>query len=108
MKVEFTYYPFTRISPSIKLVNLPIDSVLDIATNMLFTIISDTGYGIDELIVRAKSKFDWHVDKLQLGKQFLSVQTDSDKPRFCNGFAEAKCKEFFLNESRKLGLSAIK
>ena len=86
LKVEFTYFPFPQIE-RIKIINgLVVDSSLDIAVNKLFTIyqkprsrdfmdlymlIKKYGYNIKDLTSKAKSKFDWHVDPIKLGTQFI-------------------------------------
>jgi len=122
LKVEFTYYPFTQIEKSIQHNNLKIDSIVDIAVNKIFTIyqnprtrdftdiytiLSDKKLNINDLISMAKIKFDWHVDKFQLGKRFRSFGADIDKPRYVVDFPIGKCRDFFTTESKRLGLSVI-
>lgn len=122
LKLEFTYYPFPRIEKKVKINNLYIDSIIDIATNKIFTIyqsprtrdftdlyviINNNKFEIDDLILKAKVKFDWHVDKLQLGKNFLKIKEDLDKPRFKDNFPIDSCNEFFMAKSKELGLSIL-
>jgi predicted nucleotidyltransferase component of viral defense system len=96
IKTEFTYFPFPRIEKKIKRNKLFVDSLEDIAVNKLFTIyqkprsrdfidlfliIKKTGWKITGLIKKAKIKFDWHIDYLQLGSQFMLAETVKDYPR---------------------------
>jgi len=86
LKVEFTYFPFPRIEPGGRQEGIEIDSAVDIAVNKLFAIYQRTqardfvdlyclcrelGFQIRDLIAKARAKFDWHIDPLQLGTQFL-------------------------------------
>ncbi len=79
IKTEFTFFPFTRIEKKVKRGNLFIDSVVDIATNKLFTIYQNPrsrdfidlycinkkyGFSISDLVKKAKIKFDFHIDFL--------------------------------------------
>ena len=50
LKLEFTYFPFTRIDKSNIKKNLMIDSIKDIAVNKLFMINSKYGFTLAELI----------------------------------------------------------
>jgi len=96
IKTEFTYYPFPRIEKRLKVGELAVDSLLDIAVNKIFTIyqkprardfidlyfiIKKEKWTVADLVKKAKVKFDWHVDLLQLGSQFLQVETVKDYPR---------------------------
>lgn len=95
IKTEFTYFPFPRIETTVKKNNLKIDSVLDIAVNKVFTIyqrvrardfidlyfiIKKYKFELEDLIKKAKIKFDWHIDFLQLGSQFFKAQDVKDFP----------------------------
>ncbi len=117
VKTEFTYYPFPRIEKSKKEFGLEIDSVLDIATNKLFTIYQQPrtrdyvdlymicekyGYSIPDLILKAKVKFDWHVDPIQLGAQFLKVTEVKDYPRLIDKINDNEWQNFFIEEAKKL------
>ncbi|MEI6887061.1 MAG: nucleotidyl transferase AbiEii/AbiGii toxin family protein [bacterium] len=123
LKLEFTYYPFPRIENKTKINKLAIDSVIDIATNKLFTIyqssrtrdftdlytiVTNNEISIDDLISKAKVKFDWHVDKFVLGKSFLGVNQNSDTPRFFGDFPVDLCNDFFIRKSKELGQSMMK
>lgn len=115
IKTEFTYFPFPRIEEK-KLKNgLKIDSLLDIAVNKIFTIyqkprsrdfidlfyiIKEKKYKVEDLVKKAKIKFDWHVDLLQLGSKFLEAEKLKDYPRMIEKIAPDKWIKFFLEEAK--------
>ncbi|MDA1317233.1 MAG: nucleotidyl transferase AbiEii/AbiGii toxin family protein [bacterium] len=114
LKLEFTYYPFHQVeSPTIK-DGLRIDSVLDIATNKLFTIsqkprgrdyfdlfaiIKKYSYTIEQLRMFAKQKFDWHVDPLQLASRFNEIDQHLDDPILTEPIARDQLTSFFQQEA---------
>lgn len=116
VKTEFTYFPFPRIAKGIE-EGMTVDSMLDIAVNKLFTIYQRTqardyidlyllcrtqGFVIADLTAKAKAKFDWHIDPLQLGTQFLKATEAKDYPRMIEEVPLAAWQEFFTEEARKL------
>jgi len=117
LKVEFTYFPFSRIERGIKEGGIEIESLLDIAVNKLFSIYQRThardyidlyficrerGFAISDLIKKAKVKFDWHIDPLQLGTQFVKAGEAKDYPKMIKDINHADWQKFFLSEARKL------
>lgn len=118
VKVEFTYFPFARIEKGEEKYGIQIDSLVDIATNKLFTIyqrslardyidlymaVKQKGFTLEELIKKAKIKFDWHIDPLQLGTQFTKAQEAEDYPRMIAEVRPEEWRDFFLAEAKKLG-----
>ncbi len=94
-----------------------VDSQLDIAVNKLFTIYQRTkardyidlyvlcqkgGYTISDLTKKARIKFDWHIDPLQLGSQFMKAQTAPDLPRMIESLKPELWQTFFVEEAKKL------
>ncbi len=117
LKMEFTYFPFPRIERGGKEYGIEIDSLLDIAVNKLFTIYQRTkvrdyidlyltcqkaGYTISDLIMKAKAKFDWHIDPIQLGTQFIKAEEASDYPRMIIEIDPKAWQLFFFEEAKKL------
>ncbi|MFA4845839.1 MAG: nucleotidyl transferase AbiEii/AbiGii toxin family protein [Patescibacteria group bacterium] len=117
LKMEFTYYPFPRIERGAKEYGIEVDSLLDIAVNKLFTIYQrtkardyidlfmicqKTSFTIADLTLKAKAKFDWHIDPLQLGTQFMKAQEAPDLPRMIAVVPEEAWQKFFLEEAKKL------
>lgn len=122
LKLEFTYYPFARLGSSKKFYGIIIDSVEDIAINKLFTIyqkprsrdfidlymiINEYNFTIDNLIKKAKLKFDSHIDPIKLGTQFLLAQEVEDYPKFIQQIEGEKWQNFFLEEAKKLTSAII-
>ncbi len=116
LKLEFTYYPFHQVEPPSLKDGLLVDSVIDIATNKLFTIsqkprgrdyfdlftiIQKYGYTIEQLRMLAKQKFDWYVDPLQLGTRFDEVNTHLDDPILTGEFDSKAIITFFQKEATK-------
>jgi len=118
LKVDFNYYPFPRIQKGAAYGKLDIDSVLDIAVNNVHTIamkprardfidiyfiIRDYGYDFHDLLTKAKAKFDWHIDALQLGSRLYDAASVQDLPRMIRVVNEKEWRTFFTEESKKLG-----
>ncbi len=117
IKTEFTYFPFPRIEKKNKIGNLFVDSLLDIAVNKVFTIyqkprardfidlfliIQTNKFEIVDLIKKAKIKFDWHIDPLQLASQFLQAKEAKDFPRMIEDLTSEVWQKFFEIEAKKL------
>jgi len=117
LKLEFTYYPFQQVEQPKKVDGLLVDSVIDIATNKLFTIaqksrgrdyfdlysiIQKYAFSIEDLRMKAKLKFDWHVDPLQLASRLFEVDTHLDDPIIKGDFERKKMFNFFQAEAEKM------
>lgn len=117
IKTEFTFFPFPRIEKQRKIKGISVDGILDIAVNKLFTIYQRTAardyidlycitkhchWNIDELITKAKIKFDWHIDPLQLGAQFMKAATVADMPHMITPPVPAVWRRFFRNQAKRL------
>ncbi|MEW6408110.1 MAG: nucleotidyl transferase AbiEii/AbiGii toxin family protein [Patescibacteria group bacterium] len=117
LKTEFTFFPFARIESGIKNYGVDTDSLLDIAVNKLFTIYQRTkardyvdlffickekNYNIDDLIKKSKIKFDWHIDSLQLGSQFIRVAEAGDWPKMIKPLDKKELILFFEAEAKNL------
>lgn len=122
LKLEFTFYPFPQINPPKTQFGVKIDSIEDIATNKLFTIyqkprsrdfmdlfmiVKKYGFTINDLVKKAKIKFDFHVDLLKLGSQFLLVKELKDYPKLLNSLEDKDWQNFFLVEAKRLGQQII-
>lgn len=117
LKVDFNYYPFPRIERGIPYKAIPVDSLLDIAVNKVHTIAikprardfidlyfiaQKEGFAVSDLVGKAKIKFDWHIDPLQLGTQFSKAIEAKDFPRMIKDLPEVEWQSFFIAEARKL------
>lgn len=123
IKIEFTYFPFPRIEKKIKRNKLFVDSLEDIAVNKLFTIyqkprsrdfidlyliIKKTGWKMADLIKKAKIKFDWHIDYLQLGSQLTLAETVKDYPRMILKLENKEWQKFFIDQAKKFSKKVLK
>jgi predicted nucleotidyltransferase component of viral defense system len=112
LKVDFNYYPFPRIEKGIKYKNISVDSIYDIAVNKVHTIvmtprardfidiyfiIKEKKYSFDDLIMKAKAKFDWHIDPIQLGISFTQAAELKDYPRMIKKIDHREWKQFFID-----------
>lgn len=117
LKTEFTYFPFPRLEKSSVFEGVEVDSLLDIAVNKLFTIYQRTkardyidlffiekehGFSIADLVRKAKLKFDWHIDPVQLGTQFIKAEKAEDYPRMIKQLDKKSFVDFFAMEAQKL------
>jgi len=117
LKTEFTYFPFLQIKKP-KIVNaLKIDSLLDIAVNKAFTIaqkprtrdfidlyliLKKQSWDFKEILKKARLKFDWHIDPVNLGTHLLEAKKIKDYPKMLVKINDKDWQEFFLNEAKKL------
>ena len=117
LKMEFTYFPFAQVEKPKEEDGLPIDSPVDIAVNKLFTIYQRSAardyidlyliaekyrYPMNDLLAKARIKFDWHIDPLQLGTQFFKAKEAADLPRMIMNLKPNLWRNFFISEAKKL------
>ena len=117
LKVDFNYYPFPRIEKGTYFKNLDVDSVYDIAANKLHTIFMQPrsrdyldlylimqkySYPLDKLILDAKAKFDWHIDKVTLASQFIKVTDFDESSLMIIPFNKKTMDDFFLSLAKSL------
>lgn len=123
IKTEFTYFPFTRLDQTKKIGTLSVDSLIDIATNKLFTIYQkprsrdfidlymilrdNPTITLPDCIRNARIKFDNHIDPIQLGAQYMKARDLKDYPRMIEPLDEKEWQKFFLDEARKLSGSVF-
>jgi len=117
LKVDFSYYPFPRIEKGDYYKGIAIASIYDIAIDKLHTIfmqprardyidlyfiIQEKGYGLRDLLLNAKAKFDWDIDPINLGSQFMRVKDMSDLPHILKPFNKKEMEVFFFNLAKGL------
>lgn len=125
LKVDFNYYPFLRIETGRKFGKLQIDSLIDIAANKihtifmkprtrdyidLFCIFKDKSMDLHALILLAKAKFDWDIDKMNLANQFIRVKDikKEDYPKVLIPFNPDEMERFFLSLAKNLKKDILK
>ena len=119
LKVEFTWYPFTRLEKGLMLDNLQVDSVLDIAVNKVFTMTQQArgrdfvdlfeihlkyAFDFKELLKLARGKFDYPVNILQLGKNLVKVTTFQDDPILLKNVDKSAIEDYFLQLAKELDI----
>ncbi len=117
VKTEFTYFPFPQVEPPTLHQGVRVDSLIDIAANKLFAIYQrsvardyidlymickEKGWTVHDLIAKARIKFDWHIDPLQLGSQFYKAGQAVDMPRMIAPIESDAWQSFFVGEAEKL------
>lgn len=117
LKVDFNYYPFTPLETGKKYKRLRYDSVLDIAVNKMQTIATKPrsrdfidlymiqktyGYKLLDLMQKARQKFDWYTDPVQLAAKFLLAQEVGDLPKVRVPLPEKEWRNFFLSQAKAL------
>lgn len=123
IKTEFTYYPFSRIERGLRYHSLEVDSLRDIAVNKAFTISqkprardfidlycilqAKPDWTLEELIGMARTKFDHHIDLLQLAAQCAKADTLKDCPTMVMPFVEGDWQTFFLDKAKMLAKSQL-
>ena len=117
LKVDFSYYPFPRIEKGKIYKGLEIASIYDIAVDKLHTlfmkprgrdyvdlyfILKEKNCPLKKLILDAKAKFDWDIDKLNLAAQFLRVKDFEEIFEMRKPFKRSEMENFFLDAAKKL------
>jgi len=119
LKVDFNYYPFPRIEKGPKFKNLEVASLHDIAADKthtifmrarprdyidLYFIFKNKKYSLKSLILDAKAKFDWDIDRITLNSQFLRVKdlVPKELPKMLVPFDQKDMEQFFLKLARSL------
>lgn len=97
--------------------NLQIASIYDIAVDKLHTlfmkprardyldlyfILKEKNHPLKRLILEAKAKFDWDIDRVNLASQFLRSKDFKDYPKILKPFRPKKMEEFFLQLAKEL------
>lgn len=123
LKVDFNYYPFRRINPSKTWRGLKIDSLEDITANKIQTISTNARerdfvdlyfinkkkkIDLKKMIILAKTKFDWHIDPIQLGKTFLQIKNLHDVPKLLISFDRNEMEETFYSWAKDLEKNVFK
>ena len=68
----------------------------------LYFINKKTGWKINELVKKAKIKFDFHIDPLQLGSQFILAESVKDYPIMRKKINHKNWQNYFISEAKKL------
>lgn len=124
LKVEFTYFPFHQIEPPDKKDGIRVNSLTDIATDKAFTIVqnprardfidlyyilkNNKNISFEGLIKMARTKFDSHIDPIQLGTQLLKAKDIKDLPRMIKKLNREDWRNFFVAKAKSLSDNIFK
>lgn len=124
LKLEFTYFPFEQIEKPKNINGVRVDTLIDIAVNKVFTISQNPRgrdyfdlyfilkdqpkWTLSVLLKKAKIKFDWHVDTLQLGSQLKRVGELMDDPILEKRISKSEIVNFISQEADRLIESSLK
>ena len=59
-------------------------------------------YSLERLILDAKAKFDWDIDRINLASQFLRVKDFTEPQEMLVPFERKEMEEFFLKLTKSL------
>lgn len=74
----------------------------------LYFIYQKKKFDLKKMIILAKTKFDWHIDPIQLGKTFMEVINLHDVPRMLISFDRNEMERFFLTMAKDLKKDILK
>src|SRR3990167_8269284 len=74
----------------------------------LYCILQKKEWTFDDLIKKAKIKFDWHIDPVQMGSQLLKVTELKDLPRMKIKIDQKIWQNFFLDIAKRLSPKIFK
>ncbi len=116
LKIEFTYYPFTRLEAGQNKDGLTIDSLKDIAANKWMALVDriepkdfvdlyfiiKNGFTLEEIQKLVEKKFHFHFDPITMGSELAKVGTITTLPRMIKPLPLEELKSFYAEEARKL------
>lgn len=115
IKVDFGYYPYKRLKSGKKLQGVVVDSMADIATNKLLTILQRSSpkdfvdlyfllkkYTIWDLLHFVKVKFNMDVDLIWLASAFKKTEQFKNLPKMLVPLKLNHLKDFYRQEAKKI------
>lgn len=123
-KIDFGQYPFGPIEPLKVFNGLKMESLFDLAVNKAQTIASQPrardfidlyfifqtqkDWSLENLLQKAREKFEMFADPIQLGQNLLQVKHLQDLPIMLKEIDLKLVQNFFLNEAQKLKEKVLK
>lgn len=117
LKVDFSYFPSSRIEKGLMWEGLSIDSLYDIAVNKcqtimsaprakdyidLYFILQKTNWDMQKLRQDAINKFGISTDPINMSRQFLRVVEFTDYPKMLVPLNQKEMENFFLSLAKSL------
>lgn len=120
LKVDFAYYPYKQLERRLKLDNLDVDSLLDIAVNKLLLVSQRTEvkdlvdlyfllqkFSVWDLIQGVKIKFNIELEPFLLGADFLKIEDFDYLPKMIEPLSLDELKSFFRQKAKEVGMKAV-
>ncbi len=120
IKIDFVYQPFKRLKKGLALKGFPVDSLLDIATNKLLTIVQRTeikdfadlffllkNFTVWDLLYAVKKKYNIELDIILLGSDFLKIEEFDYLPKMIKPISLEELKSFFKQKAKEIGSKAV-
>jgi len=112
VKTDFNFFPYYHFEKGKKYKNLKIQSLADIATSKLDTILTrnqardfvdfyflqkERQFSLEFLLKKIKEKSRWQVDPLFLASCFLKAESLHDYPKMIKDFSKKDMISYFIN-----------
>lgn len=120
LKIDFNYYPHKRIEKELKVENIEIDSLIDIATNKLLTINQRTEvkdfvdlyfllqqFTFWDLLHALRVKFGMKNDPFMFATDFMKVEGFEFLPKMLKPLTLLELQEFFKQKAKELAKRVI-
>lgn len=120
IKIDFNHYPYRRLKKVLKIQGKEVDSLFDIATNKLQTIMSRTQvkdfvdlyfllkqFTVWDLVYALEHKFKMEFDFVFIASSFLKVRQFDTLPKMLVPLTLKDLKDFFVDQSKKIGERVI-
>lgn len=120
LKLDFGYYPHTRVEKGIKYEDINVDSKFDIAINKLVTVSQRSAvkdyvdlyfllkeYSLWDLLQGVQVKFNMKLDPFLLAGDLLRVEEFTTLPRMIQPLTLEELKKFYIEKVRDLGMTAV-
>lgn len=120
LKLDFGYYPHTRVEKGMKYLGLEADSLLDIAINKFITVNQRSNakdfvdlyflfkrFTIWDLIYGAEKKFRMKTDLFLLSMDLLKVEDFDTLPKMIKPLTLSKLKSFYRQKAKELARESV-
>lgn len=121
IKVDFGYYPHSRLTKGRKVQGVDVDSLVDISANKITTILQRNEikdfvdlyfllkkYTVWDLLHWSQQKFKMEIDLVWLGSAFLKAEKFENMPKMLVPLELADLQAFYKDLAKKLGKSVVK
>ncbi len=121
IKIDFNYYPYSRVERGMKVKGVEIDSLKDIAINKLAAIndrfeVKDyvdlyfllEKFDLANLTLGVKSKFRLELDSIMVAANFLKAEQFEYLPKMKSTLKLSDLKKFFTKKAQEMAMTVIK